>query len=119
MTKIPISKPENLEPRTFRFTQGCKQLVKNLPKSITNIEYAKQLVRSSGSVAANYIEANEALSKKDFIMRIRISRKEVKESRMWLQLLDTTDEFGSKRKELIDESTELLKIFSAIIDKVA
>ena len=116
---IPKQKPENLEPRTFRFAKDCKELVKSLPKLATNFEYSKQLTRSSGSVAANYIEANEALSKKDFVMRLRIVRKEVKESRMWLKLIDTSDKGELKRVQLIDESTELLKIFSAIIDKVA
>jgi len=43
------------------------------------------LVRASGSVGANYIEANESLSKKDFLMRVKICRKEAKESRYWLR----------------------------------
>jgi four helix bundle protein len=117
MTEIPKPKPEDLEVRTFKFALACKMLVKQLPKSITNIEYAKQLTRSSASVAANYIEANEALSKKDFVMRCRISRKEVKESRMWLRLVDVKESDSPNQKMLIAESTELLKIFSAIIGK--
>lgn len=56
--------------------------------SVGNKEDSKQLIRSSGSVGANYIEANEALSKKDFRMRIKISRKEAKGSRYWLRLVD-------------------------------
>lgn len=111
------SKPENLEDRTFRYAENCKALIKQLPKSITNIEYAKQLARSSGSVAANYIEANESLGKKDFVMRCRISRKEVKESRLWLRLIETTEEHCKAQMELINESTELLKILSSIIGK--
>jgi four helix bundle protein len=59
-----------------------------LPKSIISIEDGSQLVRSSGSVGANYIEAQEALSKKDFAMRVKISRKEARESRYWLNLLE-------------------------------
>ena len=58
-----------------------RSFVKLLPKTISNAEDVKQLVRASGSVGANYIEANEALSTKDFVMRIKISRKESKESR--------------------------------------
>ncbi len=69
-----------------------RRLVKNLPKSLGNFEDAKQLVRASGSVGANYIEANESLSKKDFIHRIKICRKEAKESRYWLKLLDIQDQ---------------------------
>lgn len=68
------------------------------------------MVRSSGSVAANYIEANESLSKKDFVMRIKICRKEAKESRLWLRLCD-------ENGELIKESAELTKIFGAILEK--
>lgn len=117
MTKIPNQKPENLDIRTFRFAKNCKMLIKSLQKSITNIEYAKQLTRASGSVAANYIEANEALSKKDFLMRCRISRKEVKEARMWLQLIDVPVDQTNNQQLLINEATELLKIFSTIIDK--
>jgi four helix bundle protein len=119
MTEIPNTKPEDLESRTFRFASDCKRLIKGLPKNITNLEYAKQLTRSSGSVAANYIEANEALSKKDFVLRCRISRKEVKESRMWLRLIDTAPSDDRHQTRLIAEATELLKIFSAIIDKVS
>ena len=94
-------------------------LVKKLNKSIANIEDGKQVVRSSGSVGANYIEANESLSKKDFIMRIKISRKEAKESRYWLRLIDINqnNELESKREVLIDEATELMKIFGAILQK--
>ena len=79
----------------------------------------RQVVRSSGSVGANYIEANEALSKKDFRMRIRIARKESKETRYWLRLVDTQEDAGlnAERDALIQESTELMKILSAILHK--
>ena len=78
------------------------------------------MIRSSGSVGANYIEANESLSKKDFIMRIKICRKEAKESRYWLRLVDTNKneaEQENNRKNLIDEATELMNIFGAILKK--
>ena len=81
-----------------------------LPYSISNSEDGKQLVRSSGSIGANYIEANESLSKKDFVMRVKISKKETKESKFWLRLLGAKD-------DLINECTELMKIFGAIIEK--
>ncbi len=84
-----------------------------------NFEDGKQLVRSSGSVGANYIEANEALSKKDFVMRIKISRKEAKESKYWLNLVDTSQQEELQREctELLQEATELTNIFGAIIRK--
>lgn len=82
-------KKYDLEERTFEFARDVRAFVKSLTRSIANIEDAKQVIRSSGSVGANYIEANEALSKKDFKMRIKISRKEAKESRYWLRLVDS------------------------------
>lgn len=86
MTKIPNSKIYDLEERTFQFAKRCRDFAKKLPQNSANIEYCKQLIRSSGSQAANYIEANEALSKKDFGYRIKITRKEAKESYLWLRL---------------------------------
>jgi four helix bundle protein len=96
-----------------------RAFVKKLPKTIANIEDIKQLVKAFGSVGANYIEANEALSKKDFRMRIKICRKESKESRYWLRLVDTREETGleKERDYLINESTELMNIFGAILQK--
>ncbi|MBW1678085.1 MAG: four helix bundle protein [Deltaproteobacteria bacterium] len=110
----------DLEDRTFAFAKNVRAFVKKLRKTIANIEDAKQLIKSSGSVGANYIEANEALSKKDFVMRIKICRKEAKESRYWLKLIDTTDgqpEQENDRKDLVQESTELMNIFGAILTK--
>jgi four helix bundle protein len=109
----------DLEERTYEFARRVRAFVKKLPRTICNIEDVKQLVRASGSVGANYIEANEALGKKDFRMRIRISRKEAKESGYWLRLLDTQDAIAlnEERDRLIQESTELTRIFGAILRK--
>ncbi len=109
----------DLEERTFEFARRVRQFVKKLPRTICNIEDAKQLVRSSGSVGANYIEANEALGKKDFIMRAKISRKESKESRYWRRLVDTGEDanVSKERETLIQKSLELTKILSAILNK--
>ncbi len=119
MTKYRNSKPYDLEDRTLSFAKNSRVLVKKLRKTTANIEDGKQLIRSSGSVGANYIEANESLSKKDFVMRIKICRKEAKESRYWLKLIDTNDEHDHEndRKYLIEESTELMNIFGAILQK--
>lgn len=114
----PNSKPFDLEERTFCFAQRSKYFINKLPKTIPNIEYGKQLARSSGSQAANYIEANESLSKKDFLLRIKICRKEAKESRLWLRLCDcNSQELAKEQQELIQEAIELTKIFSSIIEK--
>jgi four helix bundle protein len=72
MTEKPNSKQYDLEERTFQFAKNVVMYVKTLPKTVPNVEYSVQVVRSSGSTGANYIEANEALSKKDFLMRIKI-----------------------------------------------
>jgi len=82
-------KQYDLEDRTLNFAKRVRAFVRRLPKTISNIEDGKQLIKASGSVGANYIEANEALGKKDRCMRIRISRKEAKESRYWLLLVNT------------------------------
>jgi len=119
MTKIQNSKQYDLEERTYQFAQKCRDFVKKLPRTIANIEYGKQLIRSSGSQAANYIEVNECSSKKDFAHRIRISRKEAKESRLWLRLCDTGNNQTLKKEQqgLIQEAIELTKIFGSILEK--
>ena len=119
MTENKNSKQYDLEDRTLEFAKRVREFVKKLPKTIANQEDARQLIKASGSVGANYIEANESLSKKDFRMRIKISRKEVKESRYWLRLVDTADdeELEIERTYLIKESTELMNIFGAILQK--
>ena len=115
------AKEYDLEKRTFQFAQSTRLLVGKLTRNISNIEDCKQVTRSSGSIGANYIEANEALSKKDFQMRIKISRKEAKETTYWLKLLnsDFNKQFEKEIKTLIQESIELMMIFSAIMRKTA
>ena len=110
-------KPYALEERTFQFTKDVIEFVGKVPKGIANNEVAKQLVRSAGSVGANYIEANEALSKKDFLMRAKICRKEAKESGYWIRLLTVPDSLESDRAALLQESMEMLKIFSSVVEK--
>lgn len=116
---IQNSKQYDLEKRSFEFAKRVREFVKKLNRTISNIEDSKQLIKASGSVGANYIEANESLSKKDFILRIKISRKEAKESRYWLQLIDVAQEnaLEKERQILIKESTELMMIFSSIMRK--
>ncbi|HET7361450.1 MAG TPA: four helix bundle protein [Salinimicrobium sp.] len=98
-------KTYNLEERTFEFARDCRFLIFKLPKTIVNIEDGKQLVKSSGSVGANYIEANEKLGDKDFKFRLRISRKEAKESMYWLKLLKATNSNQEmKIAELLQEA---------------
>jgi len=109
----------DLEERTYKFAKSVLDFINTLPKTIINIEIVKQLIRSSGSIGANYIEANESLSKKDFAFRVKICRKEAKETVYWLKLIDVKGaSIIQKQKILIDEATELMKIFGSIIEKV-
>jgi four helix bundle protein len=117
MAKIQNTKQYDLEERTLQFAKRVIALVNRLPKTLPNIEIGKQLVKSSGPVGADYIEANESLSKKDFFMRIKICRKEVKESRYWLKLIQVRREDEEERECLIMEATELMKIFGSIVEK--
>ncbi|MBT8185252.1 MAG: four helix bundle protein [Eudoraea sp.] len=117
MKKIKVY---NLEDRTYLFARDCRFFVKALAKTLNNIEDGKQLIKASGSVGANYIEANENLGGKDFIMRIKIARKEAKEAQYWLSLLkDLNDDFIPKAEKLIREAVELRRILSAIINKTS
>lgn len=113
------SKIFDLEERTFQFAKAVRLFVKTIPKTAANFEDGKQVVRSSGSVGANYREANEALSKKDFFMRIKICRKEAKESSYWIRLISETNSLENldEAQCLIGEANELTKIMSSILVK--
>ena len=119
MTKTQNPKRYDLEDRTLRFAKQVRSFVRKLPKTIANSEDARQIVRSSGSVGANYIEANEAVSKKDFVLRIKLCRKEAKESQYWLDLIDAggDENLDEQRLVLRQEAGELTKIFGAILEK--
>ncbi|OGB73825.1 four helix bundle protein [candidate division Kazan bacterium RIFCSPHIGHO2_01_FULL_44_14] len=106
----------DLESRTLQFAMTVNNYVGRLPQTVANQENGRQLIRSAGSVGANYIEANEALSKKDFAMRVKISKKEAKESRFWISLTQPSKEEINIREHLINESTELMKILGAILE---
>jgi len=112
-------KQYDLEERTLSFAKEVRFFINKIAKTIGNIEDSKQLTRSSGSVGANYIEANESISKKDFSFRIKICRKEAKESRYWLQLINIGQNIllEKERQILIKESTELMMIFGSIVRK--
>ncbi len=117
MNEIRNPKQYDLEPRTMQFTKQVANYVNCLPRTVSNIEIAKQLFRSAASVGANYIEANEALSRKDFIMRIKISRKEAKESRYWITLSEPLIDQEALKIQIMQEATELMKIFGSIVEK--
>ncbi len=107
---------QDLVDRTFRFAISTRTFVRSLPSTPGNREDARQLVRSSGSVAANYLEAQEAVSRPDFFFRIRLCRKEARESGLWLRLVDCGGgtALTEERNRLIDECGQLTRMFSAI-----
>jgi four helix bundle protein len=112
--------PRELQERTALFAVAVRTFVRSLPRTVSNIEDIKQLVRSSGSVAANCIEANEALGDKDRVMRFHICRKEAKESQLWLRLVYTGKDSGlhAERTALWQEAHELKLIMTATIKKL-
>ncbi len=110
-----LRKSYDLEPRTFKFAETTLAFLRKAEKSTTNLVIVRQLARSATSVGANFIEANESLSRKDFVMRVKICRKEAKESAYWLRLVQVADQ--ECRAVLLQEATELTKIFGAIVTK--
>jgi four helix bundle protein len=117
MTSKKDSKPYDLEERTFEFARASRAFVRRLPRTLSNIEDVKQFVRASGSIGANSIEANEAIGKKDFVMKIKICRREAKESRYWLRLIELDGELKPEQARLIEEADQLTKIFGSIARK--
>ncbi len=108
----------DLEERTLNFAKRSIRFSKEIVRTIPHIEITKQFIRAVGSVGANYIEANESVSRREFAVKIATCKKGVKESRYWLKLMDLTLDWESmERESLIREATELLKIFAAILIK--
>lgn len=118
-TEMDSAKPYDLEQRTYEFALLCRRFLKDQNWNPVSWSDVRQLLRSSGSVAANFVEANEAISNDDFLYRIRLCKKEAKESGLWLRLLDDCNTLASEPKTLLaslaKETTELVRIFATII----
>jgi four helix bundle protein len=114
------TKKYDLEDRTERFSLAVRDFCLKLKKDVINIEYIRQLVRSAGSVAANYIEANENLGDADLKFRIKVCRKESKETKLWLNhvLVYGDSDLETERQRLLQEIFELQQIFGAILRKL-
>lgn len=99
--------------RTEKFSLRTRDFYLRLKKDLINREYIIQLIRSSGSVAANYVEANENPGNGDLKYRIKVCRKESKESKLRLKhvLTDSNGELENERLELIQEAFEPEQIF--------
>jgi len=108
----------DLEKRTLIFTKNVINLCKRLPKNSMNSRLVGQIVGSAGSIGANYREANDCLGGKDFVLRLKIARKEAKETTYWLKLIEeANDGIHSDIEKLLKESIELTNILSTIIKK--
>lgn len=109
----------DLEKRTTEFAKRVIRLCRALPKDPINNRLTGQTVGSAGSMGANYREANDALGKKDFICRMKIARKEAKETLHWLECIEEANpEFVSRMQGIKQECLEIKNIFSSIIIKV-
>jgi four helix bundle protein len=105
--------------RTYSFAVKVGKLTERLPNSLVNRAYCAQIIRSSSSVYANYKAAQRAKSEKDFINKLKIVEEECDETVCFLELLKAFNEMETDEIEiLIDEGTQLLKIFVASINKM-
>lgn len=113
------ARPFDLEERTLAYAMAIRRFIRKLPRHIANYEDSRQVVRSSGSIGANYIEANESLGPNDFKHKLRIAKKESKETIYWLKLLDTgnNESLELERQQAIQEATELMRILASILRK--
>jgi len=106
----------NLEERTQKFGENIIEFAKEIPRNVITIPLISQLVRAGTSVGANYMEANGADSKKDFIHKIGISKREARETKHWLRMIvKASSSFKEKAGKLWKEAEELNLIFSKII----
>ncbi len=109
-----MTKKFDLEDRTLHFSKDVFRFVKILPEMPTNREVTRQLIRSAGSIGANYREANEGLGHKDFLMKVRVARREAKETIYWLELTECREAELGEKARLVDEATQIMKILGAI-----
>src|ERR1051326_7982387 len=105
MSDSKTPRPYDLEERTFQFAKNSRVFAKEIPKTVTNLDDIKQFIRASGSIGANYIEANECIGKRDFVMKIKTCRRE--EGVYWLRLLETNCPFEPECQSLLNEAVEL------------
>ena len=111
---------KELEDRFHDYAKAVRDFCAKVKWNIINQEYIKQVIRSSGSVSANYTEASDDLGKADEKMKLKISRREAKETIKWIDLILVYDNEDLKREQnqLIDEEEQIRKILSSIIIKL-
>ncbi|MDP4626248.1 MAG: four helix bundle protein [Akkermansiaceae bacterium] len=120
-SQSPNTKPYDLEERTYAFALRIRLFLHNVKWEPVSWPDVKQLLRSSGSVAANHLESIEAISPTDSLYRLRIVKKEARESSLWLRLLNDCNPLNTENhtnlQALISESNELVKIFAPSSEK--
>ena len=111
---------KELEDRFQNYAKAVRDYCTKIKWDIINKEYIKQVIRSSGSISANYTEASDDLGKADEKMKLKISRREAKETTKWLDLTLTYDDkyLDQFKQQLINEGGQIRKILSAIIIKL-
>ncbi len=111
---------QQLENRFYKFAEDVRDWCLLIKWNLINAEYIKQIIRSSASVGANYIEASDSLGLADEKMKLKISRRESKETVHWLKLIltDNNIQLNQQRLLLIDEAEQINRILSAIINKL-
>lgn len=112
---------EELENRFYRFAERVRDLCLKLKRDLINIEYIRQLIRASSSVGANYIEASDDIGKLDERMKVKIARREAKESIYWMKLVLTygNQELENEKDLLVDEAQQIRKILSTILIRIS
>lgn len=109
-------KPYDLEERTARFGEAIIAFAKQVPRGPVTLPLISQLVRSGTSVGANYCEADDAGTKKDFRYKIGICRKEARETKHWLRMIAAAvPNLKDRAKPLWQEAKELHLIFAAVV----
>lgn len=116
---MPENKHSYIEERIFDFVKDITHYVNKLPKVLSNIEAAKQLMRSSSQIGTNYIEAKEAYGKSSFANKVKISKIDAKETHYWLGLSVAAENQIEEKERLKREAQELTKVFMAILRKIA
>lgn len=116
------NKKYDIQDRTLEFAARAARFTNTLPKNQASIEYSKQLIRASASIGANIEEADGTLSKRDFVNKIAIGRRESREARYWLFLIQkvgliSNPRFSEEAEWLINEAREIMLILSSIINK--
>ena len=119
MSRGPKAKTIALEDRTFIFARRVREFAKGLPGEVAPAELVKKLLRSSGAVDSSCVEANEALCKEDYFMRLKLARNETNKTESCLKGLDLSNckKLDKWRRPFLTEAEELSRIFTSVLEE--